>query len=160
VTLNGVLLRRGIPIDSVFGGLLEMQKGRPARFTEIIHYAGTSIDPLEIFIKGRMTSVRHAARQGSGKVGASFREIPAICTEPAAALVAEMEQAGLYGVAMIGRPGRPVLEVPVSAERVGVVVFGGLNPLAAAEEAGITTQNHALTAPFPFKQLVRFGELQ
>jgi len=41
VTVNGVFLKEGIHVTSRFGGSLELSKGRPARFTEIIHYEGT-----------------------------------------------------------------------------------------------------------------------
>ena len=76
VTLNGILLRHGITMTSRFGGLLEMHQGVPVRFSQIIHYDGSTIDPLEIFIKGKMTSVLQAAQTGTGSIGASFREIP------------------------------------------------------------------------------------
>ena len=46
ITLNGVLLKHGIPTTSSFGGLLELREGRAIRFVEMIHYDGTSIDPL------------------------------------------------------------------------------------------------------------------
>jgi len=51
------------------------------------------------------------------------------------------------------------LEVPVPEGRAGLVVIGGLNPLAAAWEAGIDTHNKALTGLFEFEQLVEFSRL-
>ena len=57
VTINGIFLSEGIHSTSRFGGLLELVKGHPFRFTDIINYDGSSIDPLEIFVKGGMTSV-------------------------------------------------------------------------------------------------------
>ena len=55
ITLNGVLMKHGVPTTSRFGGLLELRDGRPTRFVEMIHYDGTSIDPLEVFIRSGMT---------------------------------------------------------------------------------------------------------
>jgi len=156
VTVNGVLLAEGIPTTSRFGGLLQYQEGRPQRFTQIIHYDGTTLDPLEIFIKSRMTSVGRAAAGGAGLVGASFREIPAPAAEAARRLAARMAKAGLGGVLLLGRPGQPLLEVPVSPGRVGLVVIGGLNPLAAVEEAGIPTQNRAMGTLLPFEELLPY----
>src|SRR4030042_4607333 len=78
VTINGILLSEGIHTTSRFGGLLELVKGHPLRFTEIINYDGSSIDPLEIFVKGGMTSVGQAVLTGNGRIGASFREVPSI----------------------------------------------------------------------------------
>src|SRR5210317_1283189 len=66
ITLNGVLLAHGIPTHSSFGGLLEVRGNRPARFVEIIKYEGTSLDPLEIFIKGGMTSALQTVETGNG----------------------------------------------------------------------------------------------
>ena len=77
VTVNGVLLGAGVPVYSRFGGVLEISDWKPVRFTDVIHYEGTSIDPLEIFIKGGLTSVREAVRSGQGRICASFREVPA-----------------------------------------------------------------------------------
>jgi hypothetical protein len=69
-----------------------------------------------------------------------------------------MEKAGLGGIILVGRPGQPLLEVPVSPGRVGLVVVGGLNPLAAVEEAGIPTRNRAMGTLMPFEHLVHYGQ--
>jgi HTH-type transcriptional regulator, global nitrogen regulator NrpRI len=158
VSVNGVLLAEGIPTTNRFGGLLQFLGGRPARFTQIINYDGTTLDPLEIFIKGQMTSVLAAVRRGEGVIGASFREIPAPAASLARRLGGRMERAGLGGILLIGRPGQPLLEIPVSSGRVGMVVAGGLNPLAAVEEAGIRTGNRAMGTLLPFEQLRNYTE--
>lgn len=159
VSLNGVLLRTGIAATSVFGGLLEIQDGRPYRFTQIIHYAGSTIDPLEIFIKGHMTTVRDASLTGHGAIGASFREIPAAAVNDARRTLARMEQVGLGGALMVGRPGQALLDVPVPEGRTGMIVAGGLNPLAAVEEIGIPTRNIALHTLYPFERLIPWTSL-
>jgi repressor of nif and glnA expression len=158
ISVNGVLLAEGIPTTNRFGGLLQISEGQPTRFLQIINYEGTTLDPLEIFIKGQMTDVTSAAQNGSGVVGASFREIPAQAAETARRLSSRMERAGLGGVLLVGRPGQPLLEVPVSQGRVGLVILGGLNPLAAVEEAGIATKNRAMGTLFPFQDLKYFEE--
>lgn len=158
VSVNGVLLAEGIPTTNRFGGLLQMAGGKPVRFIQLIYYDGTTLDPLEIFIKGRMTSVAQAAATGEGVVGASFREIPAPSAEKARRLGARMQRAGMGGILLVGRPGQPLLEVPVSPGRVGLVVIGGLNPLAAVEETGIATANHAMGTLMPFEDLEPFQQ--
>lgn len=158
VSVNGVLLAEGIPTTNRFGGLLRVSGGKPVRFTQIINYDGTTLDPLEIFIKGQMTSVLGAVRHGEGVVGASFREIPAPAAALARRLSLRMERVGLGGVILVGRPGQPLLEVPVSPGRVGLVVVGGLNPLAAVEEAGIPTRNRAMGTLMPFEDLLPYGQ--
>ncbi len=159
VTVNGILLKRGIPMHSDFGGLLEMDSHEPVRFTDLIQYGGTSLDPLEIFIKGKMTSVTRAARGEVGKVGAGFRTIPAAAREAFVETVDAMTRAGLHGVAAVGRPGQPLLDVPVPLDRIGVILYGGLNPGAAIEEAGIETVNKAMTALVDYRELVSFRRL-
>ncbi len=57
VVINGVLLKAGIPIESRFGGVLEIRDAKPSRFVALISYAGTSLDPSEQYIRAKMTSV-------------------------------------------------------------------------------------------------------
>ncbi|MBU1694452.1 MAG: DUF128 domain-containing protein [Verrucomicrobia bacterium] len=154
VTLNGIFRMAGIPVSSRFGGLMEIRDGRPARFTQIINYDGTTIDPVEIFLKGRMTSVREAAATGRGTLGVSFREIPAVALPAARQLIGKMTRAGLGGVLAVGRTGQPLLDIPVAPGRVGLVVAAGLNAIAAVEEAGIETENHAMAAIHEFAELI------
>ena len=61
---------------------------------------------------------------------------------------------------MIGKPGHHLLDIPVSEGQVGMIVAGGLNPLAALEKAGITTENIAMRKLFEFEQLIPFWELK
>jgi hypothetical protein len=160
VTINGVLVAEGIPTTSRFGGLLEMSDGEPSRFTEMIHYSGSSLDPLEVFISGGMTTVRRAAATGSGIIGASFREIPAVAVPRVRRLRERLEDLGLGGILAIGKPNRPLLEVPVDEGRAGLIVVGGLNPLAAVHESGISTHNKALTGLVEFDDLADYTDLE
>jgi repressor of nif and glnA expression len=160
VTINGILLDQGIHTTSRFGGLLQMAQGHPLRFTEVINYDGSSIDPLEIFIKGGMTSVYQATLTGTGKIGASFREVPSVGIPKVERIKKRLEAIGLGGILTIGKPGRPLLDIPVSEGRVGMIVAGGLNPLAAVQELGCPTENVAMGALFAFEQLIPFWELK
>ena len=153
LTLNGLLGAAGVPVVSRFGGLLEIQDGEPYRFTHIIRYDGTTLDPIEIFIKARMTSVQAAATSGHGIIGASFREVPAIALPGVHKVVRQMEEAGLGGMVVVGRPGRPLAEIPVDRGRAGLIVAAGLNPIAAVQEAGIPTENRAMARLCEFQDL-------
>ncbi len=159
VSINGALLAEGIPAVSRFAGLLEVAEHQPVRFTEMIYYDGTSLDPLEVFISGRMTTVREAARTGKGVIGASFREIPAVAVPRVRKICAKLGQIGLGGLLVVGKPNRPLLEVSVPEGRAGLVVLGGLNPVAAIQEAGIATYSKALTGLYEFERLASFREL-
>ena len=159
VTINGIFLKKGIYTTSRFGGVLEISNGEPLRFTEIINYDGTSVDPLEIFIKGKMTSVNEAILTGNGKIGASFREIPSVALAQVERIRKRLESIGLGGILMTGKPGQPLLDIPVSEGRAGMIVAGGLNPLAAVEESNIMTENIAMKSLFPFEDLIPFWKL-
>ena len=159
VTLNGVLLRHGVPMISRFGGLLDIVDRTPVRFSQIINYDGSTIDPLEIFIKSKMTSVNKAAATGTGSIGVSFREISIAALPAAKAVIDTLVTAGLASVIMIGKPNQPLLDIPVSTGRVGVIVAAGLNPIAAIEEAGLSTTNRAMHTLCELGQLQRIENI-
>lgn len=160
ITLNGVLLSAGIPVSSIFGGLLEIRNGRSERFTAIIKYDGTTLDPLEIFIRGGMTSITRAAETGSGFIGASFREIPASSVDKVLELDLALKKAGLGGFLEIGYPGQALLEIPMEDKRAGLVVAGGLNAAAILSEAGIDVQSKALTGLADINRFFSGAELK
>jgi repressor of nif and glnA expression len=157
VTLNGVLLSHGIPVQSEFGGLVEVVGHEPVRFTDIIRYGGTSIDPVEVFIKGKATSVQQAVSTGRGKVGAGFRMCPAIARDHAMQLVDRLSAWRLRGVIAVGAESRPLMEMEVGVDRMGLVICAGLNPLAAAEEAGYSTVNRAMSSVFEYADMETIG---
>ncbi|NLO07131.1 MAG: DUF128 domain-containing protein [candidate division WS1 bacterium] len=159
VTLNGVLLHRYIPVNSVFGGLLQIQEGQPLRFVELVSYAGSSIDPLHIFIASGLTSSWGAATTGAGMVGAGFREFPAAAADEAIEIIGRLREHGLGGVLAIGSPGQPLLDLPVGMDRVGMVVVGGLTPMAAASEQGIQVEQHAMSTTCAYSLLKPLDEL-
>jgi repressor of nif and glnA expression len=159
VAINGALLKAGVPMDSRFGGILQVRNRKPFRFVELIHYSGSSLDPSEVFIRAGMTSVRRAAKDGNGRVLANFREIPAQCRDTAADVLAALKEAGLGSVLVMGETSGPVCEVPVELNRIGVILLGGLNPVAAAEEAGVRSENYAMSTVMEYQHLTKFREL-
>jgi len=159
VTINGILLKAGIPVESKFGGVLQVRGSKPLRFTDLISYAGSSLDPLEVFIRSKMTNVLAAANGGEGKLLASFREIPFVCQAAVEDLLAQISERRLGGLMALGQPGNELLDVPVGANQVGMVIIGGLNPVAAVEEVGIRAVNRALSTMYDFEALRSFWEL-
>ena len=159
ITLNGVLLKHGIPCRSRFGGLLEMRGGEPERFLEIINYDGTSIDPLEVFIRSGMTDYLGATNLGDGRIGASFRELPSDSRPLALELAKKLDEVHLGGFMEIGLPGQPLFDIPVSEGRVGAVVIGGLNPVAVFEEMGIRLFSRALSGLMEYNRLFYYTDL-
>ena len=156
IVVNGVLLKNGVPMDSKFGGIVQISRGEPLRFVELIHYSGSSLDPSEAFIRARMTSVREVITEGEGRILANFREIPALSRDLAETIVRDLRASGINGVLAIGKVSEPVCEVPVDLNKVGMILIGGLNPVCCAQEAGIDVENLAMSAVVDFGELVPF----
>ena len=159
VAVNGVLLKAGIPTEFRFGGVLEVRNSKPRRFVAIIDYAGTSLDPSEQFIRARMTSVGEASRTGSGKILGVFRTIPAPAREVTEEKIAMLKEAGINGIYAIGNTSETLCQIPVALNRIGIVQLGGLNPVAAAVEAGIEIESMAESGLIDFQQLQSFWQL-
>ncbi len=159
IVINGTLLKEGIPMDSRFGGILQLNHRRPWRFTDLVQYSGSSLDPSEIFISGRKTSVAQAAETGNGKIVANFREVPAASMGIIEKTIVQLKKAGINGPLAMGEPSRPVCEIPVGLNKVGLVLIGGLNPVAAAVEAEICTVSKAMSRVIDFKELKSFWDI-
>jgi len=159
IVVNGILLKCGVPMDSRFGGILQVKDARPLRFVELIHYSGSSLDPSEVFIRGRMTSVREAAEQGEGKILANFREIPVPAMKLVDTLIVSLKKAGIGGVLAIGEIGEAICQIPVDTNRVGMILYGGLNPVACAHEVGVEVENRAMSTLMEYHELRNFWEL-
>lgn len=159
VAIYGVLLRAGIPTEYKFGGVLEVKNYKPKRFVALIDYSGTSLDPSEQFIRARMTSVCEASSTGNGKVIGVFRTIPAPAKDIADEKIALLKEIGIGGVYAMGNTSEPICQIPVALNRIGIVQLGGLNPIAAAVEAGIDIENIAESGLVDFQQLRPFREI-
>ncbi len=157
--VNSSLLKAGIPIDSRFGGVLQMQNNQPLRFVNLIYYSGSTVDPSEVFIQAKMTDVQGVIKEGEGKVLANFRELPARCRPLVEEVTNRLKEAGLSGLIMMGSPSEAVCGISVGLNRVGMILLGGLTPVAAALEAGIGVENQAMSTLLDYQDLVKFKEI-
>ena len=153
VTINGILYSEGIPVRSMFGGLLAVESYEPTRFVDLVNYGATSLDPLEIFIKSARTSVAQAASRGAGIIGAGFREFPAVAREHVLDVVDRAARWGMHGVLAVGGPSQPLTEAQVGLGRCGMVVAAGLNAIAAVEESRITSESKAMETLVEYEAL-------
>jgi len=160
ITLNGVLLKHGIPTRSIFSGLLELRNSTPIGFSDIINYEGTSIDPLQLFIRSRMTDYLGAIRNGNGRIGSGFREIPKESYQLALSLSEKLKALGLGAFLQIGPPGKELMNIPVSEGSCGVIVIGGLNPIAILEENNAPVTHYALASLMEFNRLFPYTEMK
>jgi len=159
IVVNGILLKAGVPMDSKFSGILEIRNHKPLRFVELIQYAGCSLDPSEVFIRARMTSVTQVAKTGEGAILATYREIPALCQPVVEEMVAKLKETGLGGLLVMGNASEPVCEIPVELNRIGIILVNGLNPVAAAVEAGLEVENRGMSTMMEYESLRSFTEL-
>jgi HTH-type transcriptional regulator, global nitrogen regulator NrpRI len=171
LTLASMLMRRGVPTHAIFGGLLAVENGEPQHFLEMIRYDATSLSPNEVFIRANLTNVAAAAKKGHGAITASFREFPMSALPNARAVMKECEQANFPGIMCIGRPGQPLLNIPVHEGRVGMILTTGLNSLASLWEHDRSRPHHAMpglllessrpmVGPAPYESLIPYQELR
>jgi len=59
----------------------------------------------------------------------------------------------------IGNTSEPLCQIPVGLNRIGIVQLSGLNPIAAASEAGIEIENMAESGLIDFEQLRSIREI-
>ncbi len=153
ITIDGILLKNGIPVNTKYGGILEVKDKKPVCFDDLIIYNGTSIDPMRIFISRKMTRVMDAVNTGTGKLLANLREIPASALPEAEKVLSSITDARIGGITEIGKPGKPVLDAPVDNGKVGIVVYAGVNAMAAVEETGIKVNTYPISTIVDFKEL-------
>jgi repressor of nif and glnA expression len=61
----------------------------------------------------------------------------------------------MNGLVILGRIGESVCQLPVAANRVGILLTDGLNPVAAAVEGGAEVINHPMSGVTDFGKLGR-----
>ena len=135
-TIDGVLLKEGIPTQPQYGGLLKIENNHPVKFTEIISYKKTSVTPLDAFANSSLTSVLDVITKGNGLIPANFRLIPGVARERTIEIVKELIQIGIGGVIGISKEGEDLLGLPVPDGMVGMAIIGGITPFCAVKEMG------------------------
>ncbi|MCQ8902893.1 MAG: NrpR regulatory domain-containing protein [Methanothrix sp.] len=153
ITVDGMLLKAGVPINTTFAGVLEIRSSEPYRFSDLIAYAGTSIDPMRAFMARRIARVMDAVRSGSGKVLANVREVPASALEDAMRILERARS--IVGRIVVGAPGEDVLGCPVAPGRVGIAICAGVNAPVAVGECGIRIQTSPISTTMPYSEMSR-----
>ena len=143
LTIDGILMKHGIPLFLKYGGLVQFLRGKPIRFVDLMDYEHTTIHPLEIFIYKRATSILSVLKVGSGMVLANMREIPAEAREKTIDVLRRLMDKDWRGILRIGLPNEPILGIPVSIDRFGISRAGGVTPAAAMMEYGIQVETFA-----------------
>jgi repressor of nif and glnA expression len=153
ITLDALLLRRGIPLNPIGGGIVEIEGSVPRRFTSMILYRDTTLDPLEVLISQEATSILDVMHHRNGNILANIRECH-MEAEPLVGMVLdELSTMGFSGVLDIGIPNAPLLGVSVSPQYVGVAMVGGTNAMAAVREAGRPVVTRALKGLIDIREM-------
>jgi repressor of nif and glnA expression len=157
ITIDGVFLKHGIPVRPKFGGIVQVKDRQPIRFTDMIRYDSTTIDPLEVLMSQELTSINEMTRTGSGKILANFREVPMTAKEEVDHIINRLLTAGFYGILEVGDPNTPVLGVDVDRDHMGVIITGGTNPMAAVQESYIPIVTKAIKGTLDFREMKKLA---
>jgi global nitrogen regulator NrpRII len=154
LTLNGLLQNCGIQARPIYGGVVEVKRGLPEKFSAFLRSGESLLAPLDDFLNCAMTSVNKTIHTGTGEVLGSFLELPGEALSAAKRLYGQLKQRGMGTKIMFGMPSEPLLGMPVAIGSAGMVVFRDINTLAALAEQGIKKLSPST------KTLCRFEQLQ
>jgi repressor of nif and glnA expression len=160
ITIDGVLLKAGIPVKPKFGGVVEIHDGSPLRFTDILMYDSTTIDPLEILMSQELTSVTEMINTGSGKILANLREAPMAARDRIEQILDSLVEAGFTCILEVGEPNSDILGIQVGRDRLGIAVIGGTNPMALVQEQGIDIHTQEISTLFDIEEMIHIDEIK
>ncbi len=152
--IDAALIGSRISTTPTFAGILQYLSYRPARFVHAISYYGSTLDPVDLFIKSGMCNVRDAVEKGYGTIPADVREIPLILRNKAVEVLDRLDKIGINGAVYVSGAENDALGIPVSNYRSGVVVIAGSTPLAYLLEKGFNIDIRILAS------FEKFGRLQ
>jgi repressor of nif and glnA expression len=107
-----------------------------------------------------MTNYLGAISTGNGVIGSGLREVPNTSRFEVQNIADQLTEIGFGGVIKIGMPGQHLMEVPINQGRVGMVVIGGLNPIAILKESGFDVKSYALFCLMEFEALFSYRHLK
>jgi repressor of nif and glnA expression len=160
ITIDGVLLKAGIPVKPKFGGVVEIHDGSPLRFTDILTYESTTIDPLDVLMSQELTSVTEMINTGSGKILANLREAPMDARDRIEQVLDSLVEAGFSCILEVGEPNNDILGVQVGRDKLGIVVIGGTNPMVLVQEHGIDIDTQEMSILLDIEEMVHIDELK
>ncbi|WP_301287542.1 DUF128 domain-containing protein [Methanocalculus alkaliphilus] len=153
ITLDGIFLRRGIPVNLIGGGIIEILENLPRRFTHMILYESTTIDPLQVLASQDITSVNHVMKDGNGRILGNIRECHMEAENLLNSVLDDLTTGHISGVLEMGMPNTPLLGVSVSPQYLGVVAIGGTNPFAVMKEEGHSITTRAMKGLMDIREM-------
>jgi global nitrogen regulator NrpRII len=159
ITLAGVLLKRGIPIRPKGGGIIEVVEREPSRFTDMLMYWATTVDPIDILIAQDLTGITGMMRTGNGRILGNIHEAPMVAREKMEEALDLMASVEFAGVLELGEPNMDVLGIAVERDHVGLALVGGTNLIAAAAECGIEIETKSISGLIEAAEMSHIDDL-
>jgi repressor of nif and glnA expression len=130
------------------------------RFTDVLTYDSTTIDPLDVFMSQELTSVTQMINTGSGKILANMREAPMSARNRIELVLDSLVKAGFSCILEVGEPNNDILGVQVGRDKLGIAVIGGTNPMALVQENDIEIDTRELSILLDIEEMVHIDELK
>ncbi|MGP8321388.1 MAG: DUF128 domain-containing protein [Methanosarcinaceae archaeon] len=159
ITIDGILLKAGIPIKPKLGGIVQLKDGNPVRFTDVLTYSSTTIDPLEVLMSHKLTSVSQVLRTSTGSILANLREGPMAARDDIERTLSDLVEVGFSGILEVSEPNTNILDVPIGRDHLGIVVIGGTNPMAVVQEYGIPIHTNAMSTMINIDKMTHINEV-
>jgi repressor of nif and glnA expression len=159
LTLCGILLKCGIPVRPKGGGLIEVVEREPTRFTDMLMYWATTIDPIDVLTVQGLTDIMGMMRTGNGRILGNLQEAPMVARDRIEETLETLASAEFTGVLELGEPNMNVLGVSVERDHVGIALVGGTNLVAAARECGIDVEHESISDLTEISEMKHIEEL-
>jgi repressor of nif and glnA expression len=159
LTICGVLLKKGIPVRPKGGGLVEVIGREPTRFTDMLMYWATTVDPIDLLTAQGLSDIAAMMRTGNGRILGNLHEAPMLARERIEEVLDMLSGAEFAGVLELGEPNMDVLGVFVERDHVGIALVGGTNLVAAAQEIGIKIKHESISDLTEVSEMKHIEEL-
>jgi len=159
LTLCGVLLKHGIPVHPRGGGLVEVVEREPTRFTDMLMYWATTVDPIDVLTAQGLMDINGMMRTGNGRILGNLHEAPMLSRDKIEDVLDTLARAGFAGVLELGQPNMNVLGVSVERDHVGLALVGGTNLVAAARECEIEVVHESISDLTDIAEMKHIEEL-
>ncbi len=159
LTISGVLLKLGIPVRPKGGGLIEVIEREPVRFTDMLMYWATTIDPIDVLTSQELTDITGMMRTGNGRILGNLQEAPMLARDRIEEVLELLTGAEFTGVLELSEPNMNVLGVSVERDHVGIALVGGTNLVAAAQECGISIKHESISGLTDVSEMKNIEEL-
>jgi len=159
ITVSGVLLKAGVPVRPRGGGVIEVIDREPVRFTDMLMYWATTIDPIDVLISQELTSVVEMMETGTGRILGNLQEAPMLALERIEEKLDVLAEVGFAGVLDLGDPNMNVLGVSVERDHVGLSLVGGTNIVAAAMSRGIRIETESISGLTEIGEMTHIDDL-